>query len=330
MKIFQIVIKKITQIIGGGAANVLAKTTSGLVVSGKNTMVPAKPEDRLGVAVRMAPTKVVSLEKAGIAVSNKQSGTAAKPVDVAGVSAWMAPIVQSGAKASAGLVVVGAPLSLTVHEAAGAVVSGKNTLAPAKPMDVAGLFASNKQSGTPAKAQPANGAKIARIKYDLTHRSGSNSVTQTAVGGRSDWANITNAQGKHDGSVAQIVSNTLAARGGRLDCGYADFVNKTPLTITSVKLNFYVSQSGTLLNNGSMRLQYWNGSSIVTLETITGDVSSLTTPRTFDLTSVINTWALLNSLIAYVEVSYGAALTQITGQCDAVELEVIATATDTL
>lgn len=329
MKVFQI-IKKVTQIIGGGGVNVLAKTTSGLVVSGKNTMVPAKPEDRLGLAATMAPTKVVSIEKAGVAISGKQSGSPAKPLGVAGLIARMAPIVQSGAKTAAGLVASLAPLSITVHESAGAVVTGKNTLAPAKPTGVAGLAASNKQSGTPSKPLPVNGAKIAQIKYDLTHRSGSNAVTQSAIGGRSDWTNIANAQAKHDGSVAQIVSNTLGARGGRLDCAYADFVNKTVLAITSVKLNFYISQSGTLLNNGSMLLRYWNGSSIVTLETITGDVSNLTTPRTFDVSAAINTWALLNSLIAYVEVSYPLAVTQITGQCDAVEVEVVAALTDTL
>lgn len=148
---------------------------------------------------------------------------------------------------------------------------------------------------------------------------GSNSVTQTAVGGRSDWAAIANASGANNGTNATIAGNALEARGGRLNLAYADIPDFTTFgfTVVSAHLDFYTSQAGTTLGNGNLQHQYSVGGAITTLATFTGNVTN--NPATYDITSAITSQATLDALTAYVPVSYAIANLS-SSTCDAVVL----------
>lgn len=168
--------------------------------------------------------------------------------------------------------------------------------------------------------------EIVQVKDDLTHRSGSNS---TATSGTGAWSPLANGQGIHDGALASHAGNLTAAHDTYMSFAFADFSNKDALTIVSVRLHFYVRQSGTTLNNGDLRLYRGDASSIsvAQLEQITGDINSLTTPRTFDVTANYPTWASLNDLRASARHLTGAGEAAITADIDAVELEIVATMT---
>lgn len=180
-----------------------------------------------------------------------------------------------------------------------------------------------------ARPQETPAFEIVQIKYDLNRRVGGNSVTETAVGGRTDWINDANMPGLHNGAVASITGNATGARGGQLELSYADSVNKGDLTITSAKLHFYVSLTGSALNNADFRLKYDIGAGFVTLETITGNIDNMTTPRTYDLTGILTTWTQYDSLRAACYAD--AAIAELwTANVDAVEVEIVATRTDTV
>lgn len=158
---------------------------------------------------------------------------------------------------------------------------------------------------------------------------GANAVAETAVSGRTDWTNDANALGKPDGAVASITGNVLAVRGGRLDLSYADFLaNKGNMTITQVLLRFYIEVTGTTLNNGEVGLQWSKDGTINTLETITGNVNNLITPREFDITASITGWADIDALRSHVRVLCAIVETY-TANLDAVELVITAEQTVT-
>lgn len=184
-------------------------------------------------------------------------------------------------------------------------------------------------SGRSSASLPAT--NVVQVVYVLAGDYGSNAVGEDAINSRTDWANDANAVGKRNGTVAQIVSNALGARSGRLKLFYADFPDKADLVITGVFLDFYVSQAGTVLNNGNMILKWSRDVNLVTLQTIVGDIEAKTTPLTFDITAATTwDWTKLNFMQAYVEVAFPAAVTTITGQLDAVQLRVTAEKVDSL
>lgn len=190
-----------------------------------------------------------------------------------------------------------------------------------------GIDTSTRLALSGVEVQPA--ANIVQIRYDLTRRVGADVVTQEAHLGRSDWATITNAQGLNGvGGNATFAGSALGVRSGRLVGNYANVVNKAVLAITSVKLHFYVTVAGTLLDNAEVQLTRRISGSDVVLQTITGNSSSV--PITHDITAAIGgNWANIDSLEATVIAS--AALSELwTATVDAIELEIIAFTTDTL
>lgn len=181
--------------------------------------------------------------------------------------------------------------------------------------------------------QTSAAASITQLTIDYSRTPGAASVVETQVGGRTDWTNDASATGLPDGSNATIAGNLLGARGGQLEFSYADFTDKDMLDVSSVVLRFYVSQSGTLLANGSLQLKWRKVStdSWTVLETITGNVASLSTPRVFDVTSSYT--APVPSDLNGIEtaVSFSAAVAQTyTAACDAVTLSVAASTVEAL
>lgn len=182
------------------------------------------------------------------------------------------------------------------------------------------------------KVQEAPAFDIVQITYNLTRRIGGNAVTETAVAGRTDWASDANAisgtGGVHDGSSATFAANALGARGGQLELSYTDAVGKGDLTITSAKLYFYGNVAGTLLNNADVQLKYDVGAGFVTLETITGNADFSVTPKIHDITAALTDWTKYNALrtACYASSALGEGWT---AACDAVEIEILATRTDT-
>jgi uncharacterized protein YidB (DUF937 family) len=156
-------------------------------------------------------------------------------------------------------------------------------------------------------------ASFAR-NYDF----GSNAVTQNAVSGDSDWSNISNAEQETDGTNATISGTLLGTAGGQLQLEYNDIGDYTTFgfTVVAAYLDFYTSQSGTLLGNGNLIHKYDVGGSLTTLDTFTGNVTN--NPVTYDITSAITSQSTLNALSAYVEASYGAATNLVSATCDAV------------
>ncbi len=214
-----------------------------------------------------------------------------------------------------------------VRIAASAVHSSLVAVKPA--VKVRTVFALGPTS-TPIK--PA--ANLTQIKYTLDHTSGANAVTEV-LGSDGGWTSEANAGGVHNGSDAAFAGQALNARDGTLILAYADFVNKTDLTITQVTLSFYrMFVSGTLLNNAFVRIGYrtdgstTNANSTVVLATFTGDQAS--TPLVYDITTDIGgSWTKLNGLV--VQVNATAALGELwTAALDAVEVNVLAERTDTL
>ena len=205
----------------------------------------------------------------------------------------------------------------------GAEIGGLDTYA-------VGMQLTNQTSGTATKPEAQGAAEIVQITYDLVHTSGANSVTETAIGGRTDWTNDTNATGVRNGTNASIAGNAAGVRGGQLEFGFADLVNKAELAITSVTLKFYVRQAGTVLNNGDLKLKWRkDAGAFVVLETVTGDINDLAAGRSFDISASITGWSDLDALQAAV--SFEAALGELqTADCDAVEVVIVATVTDAL
>lgn len=174
---------------------------------------------------------------------------------------------------------------------------------------------------------PVNEAvEVVQIKYDLTRRIGANVSTEYAVLGRTDFDATTNTTGLHDGAQNLVTANALGARSGGLRLEYESPVDKTELTIVQVKLHFY-TRLGSTAGAKTMRHQWRKASSgaWTTLATRTAVVDYFTTPDTFDITASISSWADIDAIEASVEAEMALGVGSI--QCDAVELEVIATAT---
>lgn len=163
--------------------------------------------------------------------------------------------------------------------------------------------------------------------YQRNYSLGADVATQTAVAGRSDWTNLTNAQGVNNSTNASITGNALGARSGRLDLAYPNIPDWTTFgfTFVSSSLNFYASQTGTVLNNATSGLtyQYNIGAGIVTLDgPFTGNVTHA--PQTYNMTSIINTSAEVDALTVHVPITYQLGVTA-TGNVDAVILGLVVT-----
>lgn len=159
-----------------------------------------------------------------------------------------------------------------------------------------------------------------------------NTVRSGASSG--DWTNLANAQGAHNGTLASIPGNLLNPRAGTLICDFANFPNKSSMTITKVELHFYTRRNNVASLGTYMIHRYRFGASAswIDLDLYSGLLSEtnfLTTPRIYDLTSAVGgDWTKLDSLQAGVFGAVGIlAILGDTVECDSVELVVEATET---
>lgn len=175
-------------------------------------------------------------------------------------------------------------------------------------------------------SREAEGHATTRHYFRHSSEDGASTVTQYDAGGGQDWVNIANAAGKTDGTLATIAGSLIEGRGGRLRLAYPSFGGLGSFTIRTVRLHFYVRQTGTTANTGHLELAARHldgGTFISSLEKITGDVDNLVTPRTFDVTTFLDTWPKIEAASADVAFISKLGDTQ-TAACDAVHLEIIA------
>lgn len=146
-------------------------------------------------------------------------------------------------------------------------------------------------------------------------------ATATNIGSE-NWTNVTNAQGENDGANATRAGQVLNATDAQIR-GQMDSVGtKDPLNIDRVELRYYVSQTGTALNNGGLELDYRIGSSgaWTNLATYTNDQNFLTTPDAYDITSAITGWNDIRAIEIRVRCNLAIATSTVTCNCDAVLL----------
>lgn len=242
----------------------------------------------------LSPILAVTRQAPGLRLTGYATGDPARPVNSAGLRLGSRLVAIAGRVTSGVSTVVSAVGASRASQRAGVRVNARaegTTSASQK----AGTNIAGRTSGTASKPQQTPGARVVRTSVVLVHESGAASVTESA--GSGDWANEGNTTGKQDGTTATISGSASASRNRTLTYEYANFTDKGALTIRKVELRFFVSQSGTALNNGFLELR-WGlvAVPITTLETITGDVSNLSTPRVFDITSGITSWSDLDNV----------------------------------
>ena len=217
------------------------------------------------------------------------------------------------------------------------------TQAPAVDIDLIGATGTANEVHTPAvdidaslrDAAAANMSQVpsfemVRIQYDLNRRVGGNGSADVT----GTWTNRANAEGIHNASDATS-TGAVGAASRKLRLDYANHTDKTELTISQVNLHIYVQSAGNtggLL--GSVTMSYNIGAGEVipsgwNARTDTFDFT--TTPATIDITSAIGgDWSKLDALQTFILHTYNALSTTFTVSVDAIEVEVIASKTDTL
>lgn len=192
-----------------------------------------------------------------------------------------------------------------------------------------GLAIANRSSGTLGKPITVPAFDVVHSFVNLTANRAANAVVEEAVGTRTDWADDANATGPVNGSVATITGNSLGSRGGRLVLSYPANVGKDALTITKVELKFHISQAGTSLGNGSLRIGYEiNGGARIELAAFTANLDALITPQTFDITAAVGgVWSLIPTIKTYIEFNT-AALNTSSASVDAVLIHIQANRTE--
>jgi hypothetical protein len=168
--------------------------------------------------------------------------------------------------------------------------------------------------GTLAKPTARPALRITQDRVILAGPYGANTATKETYAGRSDWANEANATAKKNATFATLTGDALAARAGALRLKYADFVSKSSMTITDVKIDIYAKMTGATLANATVIFEYsWdNGASWTAVPGIGGT----NTVGNFDTTAAgfaasifanVNTWARLDAFEARCLVSLDLA-----------------------
>lgn len=179
----------------------------------------------------------------------------------------------------------------------------------------------------PSAAQSQAGAEIVQITYNAVCTRGASTATST---GGNAVTNPANAQGLRNGTVATGAGNALGARAYQLNLAYPTITGKAELTITAAELRFYISQTGTALNNGGLKIG-WSSTSRAYAQTnaFAANIDNLTTPVVVPITGVPLTFAEMASIVARINHDT-AVLNTSAFSCDAVELVVTASRTDAL
>lgn len=167
--------------------------------------------------------------------------------------------------------------------------------------------------------------------------SGAADATQAAYNGRTDFTNVNNAVGLHNGSVASLASALLTQTGGNIILGYsllpvlADYLN-----IEQVVIRFYCRLNLTLAVGVSSMILNWRPTPQVAwiqLDQISlsiiGTLNYLTNPVEFDITNAVlsaaNPWDVITTLqTSFIGSHTGLGIGN-TIQLDAVEIELCTT-----
>ncbi|MBU5425104.1 hypothetical protein KQI41_01660 [Tissierella pigra] len=166
---------------------------------------------------------------------------------------------------------------------------------------------------------------------------GAANATQAAFNGRSDFSNINNAIGLHNGSLAILNSALLNQSSGRIILGYTMLPSEYEfLEIKQVIIKYYCRLSLTLAVGVSSMILYWRPNSQgnwIQLQRIDlsliGTVNYLTTPIEYDITDTVlgasNPWEVINGLqTSFVGIHTGLGLGNVV-QLDAIEIEICMT-----
>ncbi|SHN75173.1 hypothetical protein [Desulfitobacterium chlororespirans] len=167
--------------------------------------------------------------------------------------------------------------------------------------------------------------------------SGAVTATQTAYNGRTDFTNVNNAVGLHNGSVASLASALLTQTGGNIVLGYSLLPALAAyLDIEQVVIKFYcrlnltlaVGISSMILNWRSNPQAAWTQLDQISLSII-GTLNYLTNPVEFDITAAVlgaaNPWDVITTLqTSFIGSHTGLGIGN-TIQLDAVEIEICTT-----
>lgn len=165
---------------------------------------------------------------------------------------------------------------------------------------------------------------FSQLVYDATIVRSANAAVND---GPDNWTTPNNATGAPDNADATRAGQALASTDGNLRLNYADFTGGIEtFTISLVQLRYDVIQSGTVLNNGGLHLEYrlavgaWTSLAIYT-----GDVNFDASPDVYDITAAVGgDWTKLNTLEVRVRAVLGVGTALVTCSCDAVEVRVVA------
>lgn len=275
------------------ASRAVARVTTGLRLSTVVDIIAAKIQ--AGVSITRTVIEMATLERVGVVLSTKNTGAA---------SVSVAPGVR--------------------------VSTANGPMTSAKPLHRAGARLSTRNSPMdPSKPLSRGAARITQTVITLNGVYGGEGVTEEAVGGRTDWANDVNANGKKDAVVASIAGGVGGARGGRLVLDFPAFPNKDGLIISQVRLVYYFRQFDTSLNNGSTKPQWRKVSTDgwTTLQTYAGNINRLVAGDVWVIIPT-PTWSELGTIQAALE--FDAALGEtFKSELDAIHLEIDAEKVET-
>lgn len=327
MRIFPVIVKRIVESSAGFLASVVSV---GISLTYRYTLLAT--EVLVGIFVDptrftfRGPTQAPGLLTSLLGVT----GEPAKPEHAAGFQAAssLRDVATTGVSQATGVGVAQAPdVAFTgPNQTPGFAASPLSaTGAPAKPEHTPSLAVSAVISEFHLNGLPA--FEMVRIQYDLTRRVGGNASADVS----GTWTNRANAQGTHDGSTATSAGAALgSSRKMRLD--YANHTNKSALTISLVRLHVYAAVTGDTTGLLSTATFSYNvGAGETNLEAaIAGNFDNLGTPRTYDITSAVGgNWANLDAIQTFANHVYQAASLGIQCAVDAIELEVVASLTQT-
>jgi hypothetical protein len=169
--------------------------------------------------------------------------------------------------------------------------------------------------------------KITEYRYLLRSVKPANQASQSPRNGRSDWTDITNAEGASDGVNANFAGSALGARSGILVLEYPDYLAKTELTLTNVYLDFDFEIAGALLSNAEVILRLViAGAGSTTMATFVDNFNGV---QTINISGFVGqNWSRLDNLSVEIIASSGIAELW-TVACDSVTLRLFAEKTET-
>jgi hypothetical protein len=236
-------------------------------------------------------------------------------------------ILTAKASQGAGFAVSQSPATLTSTETAGVAVSTFASGSVKAPQS-AGIAMSSVL--TQISKPPANpGLAITQVSYDYVGTKWIDTATDI---GSDSWTNLANSEGAADGAAATRSGQTLSTTDAALRGQFQSITDKEELDLDKIELRFYVAQSGTVLNNGGLALEYRIGAvaAWINLVTYVNNQNFLSSPVVFDMTSLVSTWANSKALEIRVLVDLPIATGGVTCSVDAVDLHLEASLIDTL